>query len=554
MFLMVGCVSAREYYIHDIDEKITHVLYKNSFNTSGFTISDLRLYDIPNTTVNNTVHIRGRVITFPFRDRTVIINITNRQKNTMETFRINLRFLFVFRSFNLFYTPVSAGEYTVTAYLNGSSDVVTKTFNVKGNGEVGNGEVYVNADGDDDNSGTTMNDPVRTLKRAMELVNDGGKINVLSDLHIWDDTVSVSKNVTIKSENGKKAVYGHGYQIFNMDPNVKVNVTIKDLKLTDGGSMTSGGAIFNNGSDLNLYDCVIDSSTASNGDGGGVFITGGGTNHIVNCSFTNNRASNRGGGISITNTNTRCYISDCNFTGNRASSGGGLHSGQNNHPPIFNCNITNNHAELNGGGVYVNKGMGNFTQCNISNNDASDGGGVNINESVADFLDCNITFNSASDGGGMSIVYGTGLVTVCEVSYNNATNGGGIKNGKKGYYYGFCAIGASNLRYNTAYNGGGIYNANTGDLKVISLDTPNMKNKRTSIYYNRAEDDGGGIYDLNGRPFFNGTLIHYNIAKNELYGLEGGGIASCLDIRYMFTDENVNHLSDNTPKDFRWLN
>ncbi|MDR1818633.1 MAG: hypothetical protein LBR15_00095 [Methanobrevibacter sp.] len=554
MFLMVGCVSAREHYIPDI-------LYGDYISDDFiFYPGDLILYvsgvffDVPDTTVNSTVNIRGvvpEVAAYYFRGRNIIINIANRQKNTTETFVTNFTPTIFFEGiFNLSYTPKNPGEYTVTAYLEnlGSNEV---KFNVRDN-EVYVIEVYVSNSGNDENSGT-MEDPVQNLKRAVELVNDGGTIEVLSDLNVWHETVNVSKNVTIRSKTDKKTVYAYDCQIFNMDPNVKVNVTISNLKLTNGYSMTSGGAIFNNGSDLNLYDCVIDSSTASNGDGGGVFITGGGISHIVSCSFTNNRASNRGGGISITNTNTRCYISDCNFTSNRASSGGGLHSGQNNHPPIFNCNITNNHAELNGGGVYVNKGMGNFTQCNISNNDASDGGGVNINEGVADFLDCNITFNSASDGGGVSIVYGTGDITACEVSRNNAVYGGGIKNGRADYYHGFCTIGASNLRYNAASYGGGIYNDNTGDLKVISLDTPDIKNKRTSLYYNKAGKYGGGIYDNHGKLFFNGTSIHYNSVPED-HGLEGGGISSfSSEVRVMFDDQSINHMSDNTPHDFEWL-
>jgi len=414
-------------------------------------------------------------------------------------------------------------------------------------------DVHVSSSGSNLNEGTE-DSPFNDLNTAINCVKDGGTIHILDDLNL-SKTVNIFKNIKIQSDNGGlKILDGNNMQIFNISPIVKVNVAMNNLKLVNGYSITSGGAIFNNGSDLNLYDCVIDSSTASNGDGRGVFITGGGTNHIVNCSFTNNQASNRGGGISITNTSTRCYINDCNFTNNRASNGGGIHSGK-DYTPIFNCSITNNHADSNGGGVYVNKGLGKFIWCNISNNNASDGGGVNINEGVADFLDCNITFNSATDGGGVSIVYGTGDITTCEVSYNNATYGGGVKNGRADYYYGFCTIGASDLRYNTAAIwGGGIYNDNTGDLKVISLNTPIIKNKRTSFYYNKAVKDGGGIYDSHGKLFFNGTSLHYNSVTDVLDGFEGGGISSySSEVYEMFNDQSINHMSDNTPKNFKYL-
>jgi hypothetical protein len=389
------------------------------------------------------------------------------------------------------------------------------------------GQIYVSNSGDDNNSGT-MDDPVQNLKRAVELVNDGGTIVVLSDLNAWHETSNVSKNVTIRSENGKKTVYGHGYQIFNMDPNVKVNVTIKDLNLTDGYAMTSGGAILNNGSNLNLYDCIIDSSKTEE-DGGGVFITGGGTNHIINCSFTNNEASNRGGGISITKTNTRCYISNCNFTNNNANSGGGIHLGQDNNPPIFNCSISNNTARMYGGGVYVNLGFGNFTNCNISDNSANDGGGVNINEGLSRFTTCSINSNNAEyDGGGVSIFNGTGIFTYPKIKYNIASNnGGGIKNNDR------CEIYACDIFNNTANGyGGGIYNYGY-ETNLTLLNTTINNTFYNPMFVGNKALNGGGICNLGRFGNIHGLIVQDNIASLG----SGGGVA-------LWSSEDYTYLID----------
>ncbi|MDR3290900.1 MAG: hypothetical protein LBT10_01995 [Methanobrevibacter sp.] len=361
--------------------------------------------------------------------------------------------------------------------------------------------VYVSVDGDDNNSGT-MDDPVQTLQKVMEIVNDG----------------------------------------FNIDPSVKVNVAINNLELVNGYSITSGGAIFNNGSDLNLSDCVIDSNTAKE-DGGGIFITGGGTNHIINCSFTNNQASNRGGGISITKTSTRCYISDCNFTNNNAQYGDGIHSGQDNNPPIFNCIITNNHAMSYGGGVYVNKGMGNFTCCDISSNSASDGGGININEGIANFLNCSINFNNATDGGGMSIINGTGVITDCHYGNNIAVNGNGgaLKNNHHCTFYG-SSRSNSHFEFNQARYGGAIYNTING---VINKKTE----FRTVFNGNNASQEGGGIYDI-GTLINMSYLIMQNNQANTSFG--GGAIATVSDIS-KFKSDNNNYIDNNLPNDFRQL-
>jgi predicted outer membrane repeat protein len=441
------------------------------------------------------------------------------------------------------------GIFNEDSYL----DLARVPGHVKNNGRVlnyGNSnfdQIYINIDGDDSNSGTTMNDPVQTLQKAMELVNNGGIIDVLSDLYVpekndtsndppnqtWN-TINVSKNITIRSETDKKMINGHGHQIFNIDHSVKVNVAINNLKLVNGYSITNGGTIFNNGSDLNLSDCIIDSNEAEE-DGGGVFITGGGISHIINCSFTNNKASNRGGGISITKTNTRCYINNCNFTNNQASDGGGIHLGQDNNPPIFNCSISNNSAGRFGGGVYVNLGFGNFTNCSISDNSASDGGGVNINEGLSRFTTCNFTNNHADfDGGGIGILNGSGFFILPIIKDNIANNnGGGMKNND------LCEIYGGDVFNNTASGyGGGIYNDGYNKLTITNITINNSENipwEHDPRFIGNKASDGGAIYNLG----LFGTVYGLVIQDNTALGGGGGGIA-------IWSREDYNYLRDYT--------
>jgi hypothetical protein len=129
-------------------------------------------------------------------------------------------------------------------------------------------------------------------------------------------------------------------QIFKLDPNT--NVSLFNLTLADGHATTAspgtafgtgtGGAIFANGTELSIDDCLLRNNSAQGpnsfvgGAGGAIFgLTGDIT--IVNSTIANNTAvsgaptGSAGGGIFFGNPATQ--ITNVTFLGNMADSGGG---------------------------------------------------------------------------------------------------------------------------------------------------------------------------------------------------------------------------------------
>ena len=147
-----------------------------------------------------------------------------------------------------------------------------------------------------------------TFEEAISKVYDGGQIVLLSDISLTQ-TVTISKSVTISSENQNKITYQvdqHGYLL---------NITSGTVTLTniviDGGAKTNITAsraliAVNNGTLILGQNVVLqnNNNTTKNGAGGGVCLIGGSIRMLSGSQISDNKAE-QGGGVAI--------VQDANF-------------------------------------------------------------------------------------------------------------------------------------------------------------------------------------------------------------------------------------------------
>lgn len=167
---------------------------------------------------------------------------------------------------------VSVKKPYVMRSSSGSYDISDVSGTVK---EVLLDTVYVNANsGNNNNIGNTKAAPMKTIGKAIDKVNDGGTIILLSDA--TSSVLSFDKNVTITSVEGETYTVNATYTY------IKDNVTatfesVDAQNLTfykwDNTSHGSGNVVFKNctGSGIQIADNVIKDVTLENSQLGGRF-------------------------------------------------------------------------------------------------------------------------------------------------------------------------------------------------------------------------------------------------------------------------------------------
>ena len=136
--------------------------------------------------------------------------------------------------------------------------------------------VYVNANsGNNNNIGNTKAAPMKTIGKAIDKVNDGGTIILLSDY--TSNALSFDKNVTIKSDDGGKYTVQVTREVAVKDDMTVTfdSVNVKDFNFTKyySSSVGSGNVVFKNctGSGIQIADNVIKDVTLENSQLGGRF-------------------------------------------------------------------------------------------------------------------------------------------------------------------------------------------------------------------------------------------------------------------------------------------
>jgi hypothetical protein len=257
-----------------------------------------------------------------------------------------------------------------------------------------------------------------------------------------------------------------------------ISVTFDHLTISDGSVSGGGGGVYDNGENLTMTHCTVDSNTATSGNGGGVFITNAPSVTITSCTMTNNSAGSGSGGA--------LYMNDPGDADGTASIS----------LSTFGTSGNGNTA-LSGGGIYID-----------SMDDT-----VTIDSST-------VAYNSAtstSDGGGGIVINDANYVTVksSTINNNNATKFGG------GIYYPDSVVNDttynvqdSTIAGNSASHGGGIF------VNGQSLGTTDMRVYNSTIALNSASDigtvyDGGGIGFTNFKKSGDSILIESTIVASN---------------------------------------
>jgi predicted outer membrane repeat protein len=253
----------------------------------------------------------------------------------------------------------------------------------------------------------------------------------------------------------------------------------------------------------------------ANGDGA-ISVTGGATSLTVQGgTFAGNNAAT--GGAIYNNTGMgNLSVTGATFIHNKATgAGGAIYTG----PIGGNLTVTGdtfigNTADGDGGAIFdFNVYGGDVTDCTFYKNQAVDGGAI-VEDTIGGGVVQGVFYeNSATqNGGAIDSVYAS-LNAAGTISGNHAGNDGG------GIYVGFLQyedVGmtlTATVQGNSAENGGGIYSqATITDLTNSTID------------YNDATADGGGIYNYQALDGF-GTvnLGASKVARNQA-GTDGGGI------------------------------
>lgn len=315
-------------------------------------------------------------------------------------------------------------------------------------------------------------------------------------------------------------------------------LTLKHLKLTQGGTDYDGGALYvQSGGSAMLHNSHLAGNQAHD-KGGAIFSLG---SLSLTDSVLRENQGRQGGGISSFGPLT---VTKTQLIGNSAQVGGALDH-EFGTATILDSKFLNNTATETGGGVF-NASKMQLMQSVFSGNRASDGGGllnfgvVAIEASVLDgnkavlggglmngsapptvsgspedagtvFLkQTTIKGNTAEQGGG---VYNLGDIVMDEgrTIGNSATQGGAFYNDDQA----FRRTGLSQLLLtgvtvadNRATDGGGIYNK----LGGVTL-------KNTTLSGNSATQAGGGIYSLAYASLENTTLSQNSASR-------GGGVCN----------------------------
>lgn len=230
---------------------------------------------------------------------------------------------------------------------------------------------------------TSLNDHGKgSLRQALDDIAIGGTITFAPSLAggtiaLTSGPLAPSVNVTVDASAapGLSLNGGGADRVLVIDPGL--NVTVKQLTVTNGYGYQLAGGILNNG-DLTLDHVVVSNNrmTTDAGDfwqgGGGIYSGGGASLTLVDSSVLNNQSGWSGGGVySFFNTTTTLVRST--IAGNIANDvGGGLRL-------LGNASITNSTISGNtatgwyGGALFLTDGTVAMTNSTVVNNTSPDG-------------------------------------------------------------------------------------------------------------------------------------------------------------------------------------
>ena len=374
-----------------------------------------------------------------------------------------------------------------------------------------NSDLYVAVDGDNTNSGTTPEEPLKTIKYALSRIySDSLNVNTI---HLAAGVYSDSTNgeifpiqwssfVNLSGIEATNTILdAHGFRdVINFD---RVNLAlIENISIT--GANGSGIECYK--SDISLNNLQITNNGLSEYvEGSGIYCSESNIN-IKNATISqNNSGSNPGGGI-FCDSNSFLNLENVVISENNAYSAGGIYSGPNSFLFLKNVTVSYNL----GGGIAC--GNGNFHNVIVTDNSSG----------------CGISHGGNSPGYWENVL----------ISNNGAAyRGGGISLHGEHYLKNVAVIN------NTAEYGGGGISCSWADVNLIN----------TTIAQNTSADgSGGAIYCSSGS---NITLINSVIWENFYYEVYFNPEYSTNSITVSYSDIQYgqNSILTNNNGTLNWL-
>lgn len=222
---------------------------------------------------------------------------------------------------------------------------------------------------------------VLTIGTAGEQAALTGDLDITSDI-----TIQGSGLVTINA-NGND----HVFEI--LAPATLVTMTGINMTNADTDTVFGGAILIATAASLQLQNCSITGSVATDG-GGGIAVTAGGSLSLNNCTLDNNKAVGNGGNL-----------------------GGNLYTSAGSVSTLLNCTISNGESRF-GAGAYVEPGgVMTVSGCTFFQNNAADDGGAIYNGGQAFLTNVTTDENHAGLRGGATFTTGPSAIT----NINNST-------------------------------------------------------------------------------------------------------------------------------------
>lgn len=310
----------------------------------------------------------------------------------------------------------------------------------------------------------------------------------------------------------------------------------------DNSANGNGGAIYA-GPDtrLELSGAFLESNTAVEERGGGLYMLNAASLDCVNSSFRSGSALLEGGGMALDSVN-EVQLTGTSIFDNDAGNGGGIFT-INTTARITDMLCWSNRAFSQGGGLYLGPGSdieveaGDFVNNRVIVSASGDGGAIHVEDAARCILRNNfLRDNTILNGRGAGIFVGGAAIVFIEDNQliDNRTGANGLGGGI------FVDNSEAHVRGNTllrnrAWIGGGLYlvgsvppaeqnrivqNRATGDGGGVYLNdvgtTGGLVNNL--VHINGADDDGAGVYVLDGAPL----IAHNTISRNVAVDIGGG--------------------------------
>lgn len=310
---------------------------------------------------------------------------------------------------------VEANAATIT--VNSASDAGTN-----GDGLCTLREAILNANADNQSNvdcaggagADTINFNASLANQTITMTSPVGQFSITSSMTI---NGSAAANLSVSGNNASR--------VFSVSANSTVVMTGFRLTAGNGNGSQGGGAILNNG-DLTLNNMIVQANgIAETGLGGGIRTEGTGNRLTVSGGSILDNMASRGG--AIYGDGTSINLSNVTISGNTVAFVGGGISTNGGTLNVTGGSVTGNTAVNSaGGGIYASNTAVTVTNASITNNraDGSDGGGMYITGGSSTITDSTFSGNTTRrTGGGIYFVSGAHSVTGTTLSGNSTASG-----------------------------------------------------------------------------------------------------------------------------------